>query len=90
MADGSRQFASLPQTRSWYELRDHLAALPGLIVTALLTDDVTEAWIDFTYRDHSFSVNDQHGDYWFFVDDPRCPDDVLAAVADHCATLLRA
>jgi hypothetical protein len=88
--DGSRQFAELPQTRLWYELRDHLQTLPGAVVTGFLTDAVTEAWIDFTYRGHSFTVNDQFGDYWFFVDDPNCRDEILREIVSHCETLLRA
>lgn len=89
MADGSRQFAALPQTTLWYELRDHLITLDGLALTGFLCDDVTEAWIDFTYRGHSFSVNDQNGEYWFFVDEPSCPDNLLVAIVDHCEKVLR-
>jgi hypothetical protein len=87
-ADGSRLFARLPQAVLWHRLRDHVAELPGAVVTAFVTDDVTEAWIDFTYRGHSFSVNDQFGEYWFFVRDPGCPESILGAVVDHCATIL--
>jgi hypothetical protein len=84
MNDGSRHFGDLPQTVLWYELRDHIAHLSGAVITGFITDDVTEAWIDFTYLGHHFSVNDQYGDYWFFVDDPACPDDVLRDVLEHC------
>ena len=85
---GSRQFAELPQTTLWYDLRDHLQALRGADITEFLTDHVTEAWIHFTYRGHSFRVNDQFGDYWFFVDDPQCPDEILTEVVSHCESLL--
>jgi hypothetical protein len=88
MGDGSRNFGDLPMTVLWYDLRDHIAKLDGATVTAFVTDDVTEAWIDFTYREQTFSVNDQNGEYWFFVDDPTCPDDILLAVLSHCETLL--
>ena len=30
---------------------------------------------------------DQFGDYWFFVDDPTCPDAILQQVLDHFETL---
>jgi hypothetical protein len=86
--DGSRQFAELPQTRLWYDLRDHLKTLPGAIVTNFHCDDVTEAWIDFVYRGYSFSVNDQFGDYWFFVNDPKCADEILTEIVSHCEKLL--
>lgn len=89
MSDGSRKFAALPQTKIWFELRDHLLTLPGLAMTDFICDGITEAWIVFTYRGYSFSVNDQYGEYWFFVDEPRCPDDALAAILSHCGRLLR-
>lgn len=86
MNDGSRQFGELPQSVLWYELKDHIAQLPG--VTGFVTDGVTEAWIDFTYQGQEFSVNDQFGDYWFFVKEPSCPDAVLESVLAHCASVL--
>ena len=88
MNDGSRYFGDLPQTVSWYELRDHVERLNGAKVTAFLTDHVTEAWIDFSYRGYDFSVNDQFGDYWFFVKEVDCPDEILEAVRSHCQSLL--
>jgi hypothetical protein len=88
MHDGSRHFGDLPQTTLWYDVRDHVARLPGALLTGFVTDDITEAWIDFTYRQHDFSINDQFGDYWFFVNDPACPDEVLNEVLSHFAELL--
>lgn len=89
MNDGSRKFAELRQTRLWHDLRDHLQTLHGAVVTGFLTDSITEAWIDFTYRGHSFTINDQFGDYWFFVADPNCPDEILTEVLSHCQRLLK-
>ena len=88
MHDGSRHFADLPQTEEWYGVRDHVAQLSGAVLTGFVTDHVTEAWIDFTYASHRFSINDQYGDYWFFVEDPACPDDVLRRVLSHFERLL--
>ena len=88
MHDGSRNFTDLPLSRDWYEVRDHVSALTGAILTGFVTDDVTEAWIDFSYRGHRFSINNQYGDYWFFVDDPACPDEILTLVRSHWASLL--
>lgn len=88
MKDGSRHFGDLPQTALWHDLRDHIENLGDATITDFVTDNVTEAWIDFTYRGHRFSVNDQYGDYWFFVADPKCPDDILNAVLAHCMLLL--
>ena len=89
MNDGSRYFGSIPQTVLWYDMRDHVGTLPGAEITGFVTDDVLEAWIDFTYRGHNFSINDQYGEYWLFVDDPGCPDDILWAVLAHCELLMK-
>ena len=88
MHNGLRHFADLPQTVLWHDVRDHLSRLPGAELAGFVTDNVTEAWIDFAFAGHRFSINDQFGDYWFFVSDPRCPDVVLSAVVDHFASLL--
>jgi hypothetical protein len=89
MNDGSRHFGELPQSISWYALRDHIRKLKGAVVTQFLTDGVTEAWIDFTYRGSEFSVNDQFGSYWFFVSNPNCADEDLEAVLSHCQLVLK-
>lgn len=83
MHSGSRQFGALPQVLDWYATRDQVARLRGARLTGFVCDGVTEAWIDFTYAGHAFSINDQFGEYWFFVDDPACPDEVLHAVLGH-------
>ena len=88
MNDGSRHFGDLPQTVLWHELRNHIKILDGAEVTDFVTDNVTEAWIEFSYRGHRFSINDQFGSYWFFVNDPGCPDEILEAVLSHCELLL--
>ena len=86
--DGSRQFAVLPQTASWGRLRRHLEALAGVRVTDFVTDSVSEGWLDFTYDGQRFTVNDQFGQYWFFVADSAAPDDLLQRVAEYCSALL--
>ena len=88
MNDGSRHFGDLPQSILWNPLRDHIEALDGAKVTGFITDNITEGWIDFSFRGYRFSVNDQFGDYYFFVDDPKCPDEILESVLHHCGVLL--
>jgi hypothetical protein len=88
MNDGSRCFGALPQTALWYDVRDHTEKLSGVTLTGLTTDHVTEAWIDFEYRGHNFSINDQFGEYWFFVEEPDCPDGILEQVLAHFRILL--
>jgi hypothetical protein len=51
-------------------------------------DGVTEAWIDFTFQGHKFTINDQVGEYWLFVDDADCPDATLHSIVEHFENLL--
>lgn len=88
MHDGSRQFAELPEACTWDELRQHIQRLPGATVTNYVTDHVTEIWLDFSFRGHAFTINNQFGDFCFFVGDPACPDDTLTAIVEHCESIL--
>jgi hypothetical protein len=88
MNDGARKFAELPEACSWEQLCTHIKSLSGAVVTNFSTDHITEMWLDFIFQGHSFSVNNQFGDYWFFVREPSCPDNVLTAVIEHCEALL--
>lgn len=83
MADGSRHFGDLPEVATFDKMRDHLQAMAGAQESAYVTDQVTEMWLDFEYRDHRFSINNQMGDYWFFVGDPYCPQAYLIEVLEH-------
>jgi hypothetical protein len=86
--DGSRQFASLPATQDWCVVRDHTRSLPGAELTGFVCDGLTEAWIDFTFHGESFTINDQLGEYWFFVSNASCNEQHLLAVKTHWASLL--
>lgn len=84
MPDGSRHFGDAPMVLLWDDMRDHLQKLDGVVITGFVTDWVTEGWIDFDYKGFHFSANDQLGAYWLFVNDPRCPDDILLEVLARC------
>ncbi len=93
MADGSRHFGELPESYDpnqpqWHRIKEHVASLSGAVLTSFVTDDVTEAWIDFSYAGQSFSINNQQGAWWFFVQEATCPDQVLQQVLDHFERLL--
>jgi hypothetical protein len=45
-------------------------------------------WLDFEFAEHNFSVTNQFGDYWFFVQDASCPDEILIEIIDHFRQLL--
>jgi hypothetical protein len=84
MHDGSRQFGELPQRVGWYAVRDHVLRLPGASLTGFLCDGVTEAWIDFAFAGHAFTINDQFGEYWF-----RRQPRVSRAAPPNCSLALR-
>jgi len=86
--DGTRLFGELPQTALQERVRDHVASLPGATLTDFVFDGITEAWIDFRFKGQAVSINDQLGQYLFFVDDPSAPDDVLLEVLQHFERLL--
>lgn len=88
MNDGSRHFGDLPQTASFDEMREHARKLSGVKETGYITDNITEMWLELTYRGHKFSINDQYGTFWFFVEDRDCPDSVLSEVLEHFGSLL--
>ena len=88
MSDGSRHFGDLPQSILWHQLRNHIEGLKGAKVTNFITDNITEAWIDFSYCEQQFSINDQFGRYWFFVENSKCSDTILEAVLRHFELVL--
>lgn len=89
MRDGSRHFVDLPVEFAFFdELYEHTEKLEGAVITEFLTDGVVEMWLDFEFRGHKFSVNNQFTDYWFFVEDPACPEEVLLEVITHYRRLL--
>lgn len=83
MHDGSRNFADLPEVIFFDKLREIAKLLEGAAETAFVTDWVTEVWLDFDFRGYKFSINNQNGDYWFFVENPECPDKILLEVVEH-------
>jgi hypothetical protein len=76
-------FYKFPQTRFWYEIQEHLSALPGVAVTHAADDAVIGSWIDFTVRGHSFTINSQSGEFMFFAMTTDCPERLLAEIASH-------
>lgn len=88
MNDGSRNFADLPESIFFDKLHEHAKAFINAEVTGFVTDWVTEVWLDFEYRGNKFSINNQMGEYWFFVENPNCPDEVLLEVLEYFEILL--
>ncbi len=85
MHDGSRHFADLPERVLPSRMRAIIARLEGAqIVSFVASVGEIEAWIEFRFRGFDFAVNNQNVEYWLFVRQPDCPDDILHEVAAHC------
>ena len=90
MNDGSRNFMNLPTNIiGWSDLYKYLGKLDGVKKTGFLTDNVTEVWMDFSFRGYNFSVNNQMGEYWFFSENAECPEAVLDEIVEYCEKLLK-
>ena len=87
MNDGSRHFLDLPKSVTWDDLNHYLKKLKKSKIVKFLPDHIFGSWLDFSFNGYTFSVNEQSGRYWFFVDDPSCPEEMLQHVADHLSVL---
>lgn len=88
MADGSRLFLQLPQTCPPSRLLWRIIRFGGP-PTAFVSDWVTgEMWMDFRYKGQKFSVHNPYGvEFWFFVKNPACPENILHRLAEYFARL---
>jgi hypothetical protein len=88
MNDGSRHFVDMPEVVFFDEFADHVESLEDAEITEFITNGVVEMWLEFEFRGHKFSVNNQLGDYLFFVEDANCPDEILIEIINHFRKLL--
>ena len=86
--DGSRQFASLPQTVAWDAVCSHLLQLPGVEIVNSHSDLLGRAWLNFQFSRHHFFLKAADGALVLFVRDPRCADLVLFQVGSHLEQLV--
>ena len=88
MNDGSRHFVDMPEVIFFDDFYDHTEELDDAEITEFIVDGVVEMWLDFEFRGYKFSVTNQLGDYWFFVQDPDCDDEILLEIITHFRKLL--
>ena len=86
--NGARHFVDLPEVVFFDDFADCVEELEGAEITEFITDGVIEMWLDFDFRGHRFSVNNQLGDYRFYVADADCPEEILFEIIDHFRELL--
>lgn len=84
----ARHFVDFPEVIFFDEFKDHLELLEDLEITEFEIDGVVEMWLEFLFRGQHFYVNNQFGDYQFFVKEPKCPEEILLEIADHFRRLL--
>lgn len=75
MADGSQHVAEIPW-RPPLALMQRLLGTPGISVTGFINSPA-ETWLDFEYAGYTFSVHNPLNDFWLFVHDPGCPEQLL-------------
>ena len=88
MNDNARHFADLPEVVFFDELTDHISDLNGAELTEFEADGVVGVWIEFNFRENKFFVDNKLGDYRFFVEDPKCEEEILLDLAAHLRKLL--
>ena len=88
LSDNARHFVDFPEVIFFDDFHDHVEALHGTEIKKFEMDGILEMWLEFTFRENTFFVNNRMGDYWFFVNDPKCPDEILIEIADHFRKLL--
>jgi hypothetical protein len=84
---GWRLFATRPETVSWMRLRRHLNEMPGAAFVDVACDRLNEAALIFNYRGHRFGVDLADARFRFNVEDPHCPDELLAEVLAYAERL---
>ena len=88
LPEDALHFVDFPEVIFFDEFSDHVEALEGAQVTEFEMDGTIEMWLEFRFRDNMFFVNNRFGDYWFFVEDPKCPEEILLEIAGHFRKLL--
>ena len=51
-------------------------------------DGVLKLWLEFEFANNKFFVDNALGDYRFYVEDPKCDEDILLELASHLRSLL--
>ncbi len=81
-------FVDFPEVIFFDEFADYIEELEGTKIIDFEADGIFEIWLEFTFQTHRFFVNNRLGDYRFYVEDEKCPDEILLEIADHFRKLL--
>jgi len=90
MEDGRRLFAELWASQSIEKVHLCATQLPTAQVDPLRIDAESDrASVTFRYEGCGYAISDAQYEYFLFVDDPNCNDEILLLVAQHFNALLR-
>ncbi len=88
LPEDALHFADFPEVIFFDEFYDHVEILEGAVITEFETDGTIEMWLEFEFRDNKFFINNRFGDYWFYVADLECPEEILLEIANHFRGIL--
>ncbi len=88
LRDGSRVFGELPLRASLVQVRDHALRLPRATIVGFASGHVPEAWIDFEWEGHTFTIDDRPSAYLLSVADGACDEALLGTVLAHFEQLV--
>jgi hypothetical protein len=88
-AEDARHFVDFPVELAFFdEFADHLEELEGAEITEFSVDGIVDMTLEFEYRNNSFLVDIYFDDYRFFVEDAKCPEEILLEIIEHFRKLL--
>lgn len=88
ITESVRHFADFPGLIFFDDFYDHIKDLIGSEINVFEADGTLEMWLEFTYRENKFFVDNKFGEYALYVEDNKCPDDILLEIAAHLRQLL--
>lgn len=88
-AEDARHFVDFPVELAFFdEFADHLEELEGAEITEFDVDGIVDMSLKFEYRGNLFMVDIYFDDYRFFVEDAKCPEEILLEIINHFRKLL--
>jgi hypothetical protein len=87
--NNARHFVDFPVELAFFdEFADHLEDLEGAEITEFDVNGIVDMSLMFEYRENQFLIDIYFDDYRFFVEDAKCPEEILLEIIDHFRKLL--
>jgi hypothetical protein len=88
LVEGVRHFVDFPEVIFFDDFYDHVEDLYGAEIMRFEIDGTIGMWLEFIFREHKFFVTNDLADYQFYVEDEKCPEEILLEIAAHFRRLL--